>query len=188
MNGHGITKIDHDNPESLKPSLMYVPFESLSDNSRVWIYQASRRLSDGEVDKLGSVLEEFCAQWSAHGEPLKTSFRIEYNQFVVLCADEDFHMPSGCSIDTSVRVLKDFQASAGVDFFDRTLVAFLVDNKVITVRLGDIKDKFTAAELTAGTHTFDNLVPSKGDFLHRWLVPAEKTWLAKYLAKSTLAS
>src|SRR5690349_24815295 len=101
---------------------MYVPFETLSDNSRVWIYQGHRRLTDSEADQLHSVLRSFCEQWAAHGEPLKTSYRLERNQFVVLCADEDFHAPSGCSIDTSVRMLKDFQASTGVDFFNRTLV------------------------------------------------------------------
>src|SRR3954471_14253672 len=102
---------------------MYVPFESLSDNSRVWIYQANRRMSASEASSLDKLLQQFCGNWNAHGEPLKTSFRIEHDQFVVLCADEDYHAPSGCSIDSSVRILKEFQASAGVDFFDRTLVA-----------------------------------------------------------------
>jgi len=167
---------------------MHVPFETLHDNSRVWIYQANRGLSDVEADNLAKVLEEFCRQWAAHGEPLKTSFRIEHRQFVVLCADEDYHVPSGCSIDSSVRALKEFQGIAGVDFFDRTLVAFLVDNAVTTVKLGDLKGKFNTGELKGSALTFDNLVPSKGDFLSRWRVPAEKTWLAKYLGKSALAS
>jgi hypothetical protein len=167
---------------------MYVPFESLSDNSRVWIYQANRRMSASEASSLDKVLQQFCGNWNAHGEPLKTSFRIEHDQFVVLCADEDYHAPSGCSIDSSVRILKEFQASAGVDFFDRTLVAFLIDDKVTTARLGDLKGRFASSDLTGSTLTFDNLVPSKGDFINRWRVPAEKTWLAKYLGKSALAS
>ena len=166
---------------------MYVPFESLSDNSRVWIYQANRTLTASEVTKLNSILRAFCEQWAAHGEPLKTSFRIEHNQFVVLCADEDYHAPSGCSIDTSVRTLKGFQASAGVDFFDRAQIAFLNDGKVSTIPLAKLKEAFSAGILRSSAITFDNLVPSKGDFIHRWTVPAEKTWLAKYLPKSALA-
>jgi len=167
---------------------MLVPFESLSDNSRVWIYQANRRLSDVEVRKLESTLEEFCKQWTAHGDPLKTSFRIELTQFVVLCADEDYHVPSGCSIDTSVRTLKEFQDGIGTDFFDRTLVAFMVDGQVTSVKLAELPGKFKSSVFTAGTITFNNLTPSKGDFLKSWKVPVEKTWLAKYLGKSALAS
>lgn len=167
---------------------MYVPFESLSDNSRVWIYQANRRLDDRELTALGETLTSFCGQWNAHGEALKTSYRIEHNQFVILCADEDFHAPSGCSIDTSVRMLKEFQSGINADFFDRTLAAFLVDNKVVTARLAELTAKFSTSALPASTLTFDNLVPSKGDFLTRWTVPVEKTWLVKYLPKSALAS
>ena len=166
---------------------MYVPFDSLSDNSRVWIYQANRRLTGHEVTKLELTLRSFCDQWAAHGEPLKTSFRIEHDQFVVLCADEDYHAPSGCSIDTSVRMLKEFQAIAGVDFFDRTRVAFLNEGAVMTAQLADLKGSFSSGTLKGTTITFDNLVPSKGDFFRRWTVPSEKTWLAKYLPKSALA-
>lgn len=166
---------------------MYVPFDTLSDNSRVWIYQADRRLTGHEVTKLESTLRSFCDQWAAHGEPLKTSFRIVHDQFVVLCADEDYHAPSGCSIDTSVRMLKEFQALSGVDFFDRTRVAFLNEGAVMTAPLADLKGSFSSGTLKGTTITFDNLVPSKGDFLRRWTVPSEKTWLAKYLPKSALA-
>lgn len=167
---------------------MYVPFESLSDNSRVWVYQANRRLTSTEVQQLSSALQAFCEQWAAHGEPLKTSFLVKHDQFVVLCADEDYHMPSGCSIDTSVRMLKDFQTNAGVDFFDRTRIAFFVNGAVQTVHLGELKVGFAAGNLKGSTVTFDNLVPSKGDFLQRWTVPTENTWLVKYLGKSALAS
>jgi hypothetical protein len=166
---------------------MYVPFDTLSDNSRVWIYQANRRLSDSELIRLESTLRSFCEQWAAHGEPLKTSFQLMHNQFVVLCADEDYLAPSGCSIDASVRMLKEFQGSADVDFFDRTRVAFLDEGKVVTSPLPELKGGFSSGALKATSITFDNLVPSKGDFLRRWTVPAEKTWLAKYLPKSALA-
>ena len=167
---------------------MLVPFESLNDNSRVWIYQANRRLTDAEVARLAVSLENFCKQWMAHGEPLKTGFRIEHNQFVVLCADEDYHAPSGCSIDTSVRTLKEFQAGINADFFDRTLVAFLVDGNVTTAKLSELPGKFKSSVFGAATVTFNNLTPSKGDFLRSWLEPVEKTWLAKYLGTPALSS
>jgi hypothetical protein len=166
---------------------MFVPFESLSDNSRVWVYQANRAFTASETRQLEVKLRAFCEQWAAHGEPLKTSFRIEHNQFVVLCADEDYHVPSGCSIDTSVRMLKEFQTSVGADFFDRSRVAFLENGAVISEPLATMKELFASGALKAASTTFDNLVPSKGDFIRRWTVPAEKTWLAKYLPKSALA-
>ncbi len=167
---------------------MYVPFDQLPDHSRIWIYQANRRLTPSEKQVASNVLKEFCESWSAHQVALKTSFSIEADQFVVLATDEDYHQPSGCSIDSSVRTLKELQAHVGVDLFDRTKVAFWVDGAVVTHPLGRMKELFASGALGAKTVTFDNLVPSKGELLGRWRTPVENTWLAKYLPNSTLAS
>jgi hypothetical protein len=85
-------------------------------------------------------------------------------------------------------MLKDFQSRIGADFFDRTLVAFEIDNRIVAERLADLGGRFRSGALNAKSLTFDNLVPSRGDLLRRWRVPAENTWLAKYLPKSALAS
>ncbi|MFT7252522.1 MAG: hypothetical protein ACI9FW_002284, partial [Flavobacterium sp.] len=31
---------------------MYIPFEDLPEHSKIWIYQANRKLSDEEVDEI----------------------------------------------------------------------------------------------------------------------------------------
>lgn len=167
---------------------MYVPFNNIPDHSRIWIYQSNRKLTEQEKQLASAALKDFCESWTAHQQILKTSFTIEHDQFIILAADEDYHQPSGCSIDTSVRALKDLQNQIGVDFFDRTRVAFLVDGEVVTQPLASLKGIFEAGELGAGSLTFDNLVPSRGDFASRWKTPVEKTWLAKYLPKNALAT
>jgi hypothetical protein len=166
---------------------MYTTFDSLPTDSRIWIYQSSRPLTAAEKQLATKALTEFCENWTAHQQTLKTSFTIEHDQFIILAADEDYHQPSGCSIDSSVRVLKDLQGQTGLDIFDRTKVAFLVDGKVVTQPLSRLKAIFEAGELAADTLTFDNLVPSKGEMARRWKTPVEKTWLAKYLPNSALA-
>jgi hypothetical protein len=165
---------------------MYTPFDNLPADSRIWIYQANRKLTAQEKELASAALKDFCESWTAHQQTLKTSFSIEHDQFIILAADEDYHQPSGCSIDTSVRVLKDIQNQLGVDFFDRTRVAFLENGVVTTRPLAHLKGVFESGELAAGSLTFDNLVPSKGDLDLRWKTPVEKTWLAKYLPSSAL--
>jgi hypothetical protein len=167
---------------------MYIPFDQLPDYSRIWTYQASRKFSDEEKKFVDQALKDFCEQWVAHQVPLKTSYSIEYDQFIILAADEDYHQPSGCSIDSSTRVLKDLQNSLGIDLFDRTKVAFLKENEVITYSLSKLKALFDSGELTGSTITFNNLVPSVGNLKRDWRTAVEKTWLTKYLSNSTLAS
>lgn len=167
---------------------MYVPFDTLPDHSRIWIYQSNRKLTAQEKEQATAALKDFCEGWTAHQQTLKTSFSIEHDQFIILAADEDYHQPSGCSIDTSTRALKDLQNRLGLDLFDRSQVAFLVDGVVVTHPLARLKGVFGAGELAANTLTFDNLVPSRGELLRRWKTPVEKSWLAKYLPNPALAS
>lgn len=166
---------------------MYVPFETLPDHSRIWIYQSNRKLTPQEKQLATTALEAFCESWVAHQQHLKTSFSIEHDQFIILATDEDYHLPSGCSIDSSVRALKDLQARIGIDLFDRTRVAFLAGNDVVTHPMTVLKSLFESRGLTGETITFDNLVPSRGDLARRWKTPVEKTWLTKYLPNSALA-
>src|SRR5918992_1402536 len=98
---------------------MFVPFESLTPASRIWIFQANRRIARGELEVVKSNLREFTEEWAAHGSPLKTSFTIKFDQFIILAADETHESPSGCSIDGSVRVLKKLEQSLGIQLFDR---------------------------------------------------------------------
>jgi hypothetical protein len=167
---------------------MYIPFTELPDHSRIWIYQASRKLTTDEKAQASTSLRDFCENWVAHQQPLKTSFSIEHDQFIILATDEDYHLPSGCSIDSSVRALKVIQNLLGVDFFDRTKVAFLKDSNVVLHPLSKLKALFESGELAGDTLTFNNLVPSRGDLSRGWRTTAENTWLTKYLPNSTLAN
>lgn len=162
---------------------MYTEFEKLPDHSRIWIYQSNRDLTSQEVDSATQALTSFCHSWTAHQQHLKTSFAVLHNRFVILATDEDYHLPSGCSIDSSVRALKEIQTHLGIDLFDRTAVAFLQNDRVFTLPLKELKQAFEGGKVDAKTITFNNLVPSKGDLKSGWKVPSETTWLARYITK-----
>jgi hypothetical protein len=82
---------------------MYIPFNQLPPDSKIWIYQADRVFSDTEEKIIAERLKSFCSQWAAHGHPLQTSFKIEHNQFIVLSVDENTAGASGCSIDEGFK-------------------------------------------------------------------------------------
>ena len=167
---------------------MYAPFDILPATSKVWIYQANRKLTIEEETTVGAALKQLCEEWLAHGQPLRTSYKIEYSQFIILAVDEDYNNASGCSIDGSVRALKQLQATLGVDFFDRTQVTFLMGSEVKVFPLVEIKNMFASSKLQGSTITFNNFVTVKSDFEKNWKTPAEKTWLIKYLPKTALTS
>lgn len=165
---------------------MFTPFIQLPSHSRIWIYQTNRPLSSEEEKIISSVLSEFCSQWSAHGKPLTTSFKIELGHFLILSVDEKTAGASGCSIDGSVRVLKNLGQQLTIDFFDRSKVAFLLEGEIRLFPLHELSTLFKSATLKASSTTFNNLVSDKETFEKAWKTSAEKTWLTKYLTETTL--
>ncbi|MGB0879774.1 MAG: ABC transporter ATPase, partial [Polaribacter sp.] len=77
---------------------MFTAYKNLPDNSRIWIYQSDREFTQEEIEKITQKATHFINQWTRHGEDLKGSFTIKYNQFLVLAVDEGFNNVSGCSI------------------------------------------------------------------------------------------
>lgn len=152
--------------------------------SRLWIYQANRKFTGSDKILLEQGLRNLCDQWSAHGNPLETSYYIQYDQFILLAVNERLAGASGCSIDGSVRLLKKMQQEAGLDFFDRGKVAFLVDDEVVLHPLADMEKLFRTQVLSETTTTFDNTIATQAEWENHWKIPVKKTWLARYLPKA----
>jgi len=159
---------------------MYIPFHQLPQHSRVWIYQASRDLTDAEVEALNPVLAQFATEWTSHGQKLQASAQLFYNRFLVIGNDEDVNSPSGCSIDASVRFVKQLEEHLNVTFFDRTQLAFYTNQAVDVVPLKAVKEKIDAGELQAESLYFDNTVATAGQIQNNWPKPAKETWLSRY--------
>lgn len=159
---------------------MFVPFENMPKHSRVWVYQANRKLTESEESWLNKVSQMFCEQWAAHGSDLKSSFKLYHRQFLVLAVDEAASLPSGCSIDSSVHLVREAEAKLGLDFFDRTQVGFLRDDEVQLTPMSSLKGKIQDGEILAETLTFNNLVATIDDLDNRWTIPARESWLKKY--------
>jgi hypothetical protein len=163
---------------------MYVPFDHLPDYARLWIYQADRKFSGAEEKAIDEETHVFCELWVAHGNPLKTSFKIDRSQFLILAVDEGVNGASGCSIDGSVRMLKSIHERMGIDFLSRSKVPFLIDGDVKLIPVRELKEAFASGILGPATLTFHLLAITKGIWESDWIMPAEKTWLAQYLPQT----
>jgi len=159
---------------------MLIPFENMPDHSRVWIYQADRKLNALEIKQLGDQTVPFLEQWAAHGAALKASYTVLHDQFLVISVDEGYNSASGCSIDSSVHFVQSQEQLLGVNFFDRSKVAFVRNDEVFLESVQNLKSKANSGSITSDVLTFDNLVTNKKEFDERWCVPAKDTWLARY--------
>ncbi len=156
-----------------------------NDSSRVWIYQSNRRFSISEALQIEKTLEDFTQNWKSHGTPVKGYASMFFGQFIVMMADEEQTGVSGCSTDSSVRVIKSIESTMGVSLFERTNLAFIVKDKVELLPLNQIQYAIEKGFLNEHTLFFDNTVPSKKALLSNWIVPLGKSWLGqRYLVQN----
>lgn len=159
---------------------MLVTFNELQESSRVWIYQADKSLSEKDIDYISTQATKFCDQWVAHDVPLKSSYKILHNKFLVLAVDEGHNAASGCSIDSSVHFVQTIERQLNLNFFDRTQVAFLIDDNVYTTDLESIKNEIDTGTIGSDTITFNMQAQNIAEFQENWLVPAGESWMKKY--------
>ena len=82
---------------------MFVPFENLPEESKIWIYQSNRKFSDAEFSEIEMALQSFLEGWAAHGTSLESSYQLKYNRFIIIAVNQDVQAATGCSIDSSVE-------------------------------------------------------------------------------------
>ncbi|MGZ8557469.1 MAG: hypothetical protein ACXWWC_04015 [Chitinophagaceae bacterium] len=145
--------------------------------SRVWIYQSSRIFSLQESLTIEEMLDEFAAQWKSHGTPVKGAAYLFFGQFIVLLADETATGVSGCSTDSSVRLIKDIEQKFGVNMFDRTTLAFVVKEKVQLLPLSQMQYAVENGFINSDTLYFNNLVQTKEDLENKWIIAVKESWL-----------
>ena len=153
--------------------------KNFDPQSKVWIYQANRTFTMGEIFELEPLLENFVADWKSHGAKVKGYATVLYGQFILIMADETATTVGGCSTDSSVHVIKAIEEMTGVQMFNRTLLAFFVKDKVQTIPQAQLNYALENGLISMDTLYFNNLVHTKSTLETEWLQPISKSWLAQ---------
>jgi hypothetical protein len=149
--------------------------------SRVWIYQSDRLFSAMESAEIKSILNEFIASWTAHGAKVKGFSTVLFDTFILIMADETSTHVSGCSTDSSVRVIKELEKKFNTELFDRQLLSFWVDEKIIQIPLSELNNAIKNNLISAETLYFNNTILSKKELEENWIIKLNTSWLGAKL-------
>lgn len=159
---------------------MYLPFDQMPEYSRVWVYQADLKFSESDQKALRDRMKSFCEGWNTHGNLMSTSFDIVENQILILAVDESNLGASGCSIDSSVRTLRELENTLNINLTDQGKISLrrsTGEMKVISA-LG-VKSKVTSGEIDLQTEVINPMIRVKADLQNLWQ-PVRNSWLNKY--------
>lgn len=160
---------------------MILDLIALDNSAKVWIYQADREFSYDELDEIRPMIFDFLDQWTSHQSMLMTYGNVFHRRFLAMFVDESLAGASGCSIDASVRFVKQLESHFGVSLMGRDTVAYMIDEEISTLPLNELGSAVSDGRLQADTFVFDNLVKNKDAFLKEWCKPMNESWHKRFV-------
>ena len=154
-----------------------IPFESMPDRGRLWVFAAQRDLEGAEERRLLDAVDGFLADWKAHGHPLTNARDWREGRFLFVAVDPETEPPSGCSIDAMVKVLKRAEEVLGVGLTDHAPVHYRDGGDVRTVGRAEFKRMAREGDVGPDTTVFDTTITSVGALREgKWERPARESW------------
>ena len=148
-----------------------------ADDSRIWIYQSNRNLTDSEVKEINWSLQEFALNWTSHADKVKGFAKTFFGRFIIFMADETATGISGCSTDSSVRLVKSLENKFNVQLLERLNLAFFIDGEIKNFPLSILEKALENDLINTGTLYFNNTVQTKKELMEKWIIPVSESWL-----------
>ena len=152
--------------------------KDFSRHSRVWIYQANRQFTVDEAILVEELLEGFANSWLSHGIEVKGYANLFFGQFIIFIADESTTGVSGCSTDSSVRLVKEIEQDQCISLFDRQNLGFIIQETIRLIPLKEISIAIEDQLINPESLYFNNTVQTLGELLNNWIIPIKNSWLA----------
>ncbi|MFL2621833.1 MAG: ABC transporter ATPase [Flavobacteriaceae bacterium] len=159
---------------------MMSDFKTLSENSRIWIYQSNRSLTQQEKESISKLIEDFLNNWNSHGVSLNSGFEIKYNRFIVIAQDQNTQSATGCSIDSMVHFIQKLEKQYNISLLDKLNVSYKQGDYIAYKSLKDFKKMVKDGAVSKNTIVFNNLVQTKLEYTNYWEVPAFESWHARF--------
>lgn len=154
-----------------------VPFESMPDDARLWVFGARAPLDEVDTPRLLRAVDLHLMTWTAHGAPLTCSREFLEDFFLVVAVDERASDASGCSIDGLFKVLQKIEDGIGTSMVGGGLIFFRDAGGFIhCVTRAEFGSMASLGDVGLDTKVFDLTITTAGDFRARFETTARKSW------------
>jgi hypothetical protein len=159
-----------------------VPFETLPDAARVWVFGSGRALAGSDADRLLGEVDRFLGQWKAHGVPLFCARDWRDEHLLTIGVDSTRENASGCSIDGLFRVLQAIERPLGTKLVGGGRVFYRDGRGAVQCAARDeLATRVARGDITDDTCIFDTSVTNAGEWRTRFEAPASATWVGTFL-------
>mgnify|MGYP000061864819 CR=1 FL=1 len=160
---------------------MLVPFETLSESAKTWVYPASRKFYTNELEEVEGKIKDFISEWKKEDVEFKASYRFLYNRFVVILAEDPQGKLTNQDLDQVVTFIFKLQSEYDLELLDRMNVCFKQGEFVQYKEIKEFKKLLKNKSVSDKTIVFDNLIQTKEELAHFWEVPITESWYNRFL-------
>jgi hypothetical protein len=159
-----------------------VAFDALPDDARVWVFGAADALDGPKAERLLGAVDEFLAQWNAHGSPLQCARDWRDDRFLAIGVDQSTAGASGCSIDGLFRTLARLEPELGTTLLGGGRVYHrAADGRVIASSRKAFNELARAGRVGADTRVFDTSLTSASLWRDEFERPLRDWWHAELI-------
>jgi len=155
-----------------------VPFDALPDSSRVWVFGSDRLVEGAPAGSLLAAVDQYLAQWRAHGVPLLCARDWRESRFLAIGVDSSQENASGCSIDGLFRTLHAPEREIGARLLGGGRVVYRTGATTEMVSRDEFTNLAARGDVTRDTPIFDTSLTTAADWRRRFEQPAGEAWTA----------
>lgn len=159
-----------------------VPFETLPDSARVWVFGADQPLAEEATTQLLDEVDHYLADWKAHGAPLTVAREWRDGRFLVVAVDQGTAGATGCSIDGLFRVLQGAEQKVGASLVGGGRVFYRDDHAAVqAVPRSAVEGLVSSGAITKDTVIFDTTLTDLGTWRACFERRAKDSWVKELL-------
>jgi hypothetical protein len=159
-----------------------VPFETLPDSSRVWVFGSDKLLTEEGTKLLLDGVDAHLADWKAHGAPLTVGREWRDGRFLIVAVDQSTAGASGCSIDGLFRVLQQLERTAGASLVGGGRIFYRDNHGVVQSATRDeVAALAQSGVISKDTVVFDTTLTDLGTWRACFERRAKESWVKDLL-------
>ena len=152
---------------------MLVEYNSLSENSTIFIYPASRKLYKNEEPLFQEKINTFLTNF----EEIKAAFEIKYSRFLIIFIDTSLSLNQN---DVLVQFILSLEKEFNISLLDKVNVCFKQGEYAQLKEIPDFKNLIKNKGVSKKTIVFNNLIHTKTEYENSWETPAEDSWVSHF--------
>ena len=151
---------------------------------RLWIYSNPQKIKEEVIKNIKKRLEGFCQQWQSHGTAVTGNFLILFEQIIILLASigENNNQMSGCSIDSSVKIIKDINQDYGLDLLNRNYFFTLKGRDLTSYTREQFIQEFNTGQLSMDSLVLDSLIQNPQNINNKLFIQLKDSWHFKLVS------